>query len=126
MKLKSILLFFFLFFVSLSAFGQEGESLTTKAKDYCKQLDKNLNLLDLKILNLEKNLNLALTELTISKESLKEAETIAERQEASLDSLNKSLKDLSKQYKKSKILYTTAIVVLSGVIIGQTMYIILK
>lgn len=125
MKLKNIL-FLFLFFVSLSAFGQEEKSLTTKAKDYCKQLDNNLNLLDLKILNLEKNLNLAIAELTISKESLKEAETIAEKQKTSLDNLNKSLQDLAKQYKKSKILYTTAIVVLSSVIIGQTMYMVLR
>ena len=118
--ISSISLLFFLF--SLPVYSQDVNFQLTKAMEYCRQLDKNLNMLEMKISNLQ-------TSLVKSEELLQEAEQKLMRQKQSLETVEQSYKTLSQQYKKSQIsskIQTGVIVILTSVIIGGTIYLIVK
>ena len=116
----SISFLFFLF--SSPVYSQDVNFQLTKAMEYCRQLDKNLSLLEMKISNLQ-------TSLIKSEELLQEAEQKLTRQKQSLETVEQSYKTLSQQYKKSQIsskIQTGVIVILTSVIIGGTIYLIVK
>ena len=118
--ISSISLLFFLF--SPPVYSQDVNFQLTKAMGYCRQLDKNLSLLEMKISNLQ-------TSLVKSEELLQEAEQKLTRQKQSLEIVEQSYKTLSQQYKKSQIsskIQTGVIVILTSVIIGGTIYLIVK
>lgn len=118
--ISSILLLFLLF--SPSVYSQDVNFQLTKAMEYCRQLDKNLSLLKMKISNLQKD-------LTKSEELLQEAEQKLMRQKQSLETVEQSYKTLSQQYRKSQIsskIQMGVIVILTSVIIGGTIYLIVK
>ncbi len=116
----SISFLFFLF--SPLVYSQDVNFQLIKAMEYCRQLDKNLNALETKINDLQ-------TSLTESEAQLREAETRLETQETSLKTVKQSYETLSQQYKKSQIsskIQTGVILILTSVIIGETIYLIVK
>ena len=107
----SISFLFFLF--SPLVYSQDVNFQLIKAMEYCRQLDKNLNALETKISDLQ-------TSLT---------ESEAQLRETSLKTVKQSYETLSQQYKKSQIsskIQTGVILILTSVIIGETIYLIVK